>query len=398
MRLERARVIVLGAGLAGAATAYHLANRGVGPVVVFDPGTPGAGATGRAAGIVSEQLWDRWDVDVVRESKEEYARLAGAADPSVYRTVGFARWTTDPVVAAALRESSDRLRAWGVPVRSLSPDELRFRVPIARCDDVREAVWHDADGVVTPSALADLYVLGARRAGVEFLLGAPLDSFRSEEGAWNLATGGRTVRAPAAVVAAGAWSKRLLASVGRPVPLAPYRTQAALVRPPSPAPVALPSVHDLDLDVYARPEDGGRILAGDGTERVECDPETFRASGDEAFVAHLAESFARRFPGWKDAELVRAWAGVCTATPDRRPLIGALRGGDGLYCITGFNGFGVMRAGGSARRLAELIASGGGAREAARLAGVEPTRFAAEPRPFDPKPGFTLDGGADPRF
>ncbi len=57
-----------------------------------------------------------------------------------------------------------------------------------------------------------------------------------------------------------------------------------------------------------------------------------------------------------------------------------------------------MRAGGSARRLAELIASGGGAREAERLAGVLPTRFALDPRPFDPKPGFTLDGGPDPRF
>ncbi len=326
VRDDRAEVIVLGAGIAGAATAYHLAKRGVGPVVVFDPRTPGAGATGRAAGIVSEQLWDRWDVDVVRESKEEYARLAEAADPSAYRTVGFARWTADPVVAAALRESSDRLRGWGVAVRSLSPDELRARVPVARCDDVREAVWHAGDGVVTPSTIAEIYVDRARQAGVDFQLGTQLESFRSEDGAWNLVTGGRTVRAHGAVVAAGAWSKRLLASVGRSVPLAPYRTQAALVRPSLPAPVDLPSVHDLDLDVYVRPEDGGRILAGDGTERVECDPETFRASGDETFVAHLAESFERRFPGWKDAELVRAWAGVCTATPDRRPLIGPLRG------------------------------------------------------------------------
>jgi len=398
VRDERAELIVLGAGIAGAALAYHLTQRHVGPVVVFDPRTPAAGATGRAAGIVSEQLWDRWDVEVVRESKEEYARFAEATDPSAYRTVGFARWSSDPVVAAPLRKSLDRLRGWGVEVASVSPAELSERVPVARRDDIQEAVWHPGDGVVTPSAMTDMYVERARRAGADFLLGTPLDSFGADGGSWRLSTAGRSVRAPRAAVAAGAWSKRLLASLGRPLPLAPYRTQAALVRPTQPSSVPLPSVHDLDLDVYARPEEGGRIMAGNGTEKVETDPETFRASGDESFVAHLAESFDRRFPGWKDAELVRAWAGVCTATPDRRPLIGPVPGGGGLCCITGFNGFGVMRAGGAARRLAEAIASGDGDRELERLATVLPSRFGPDPPPFGPKPGFTLESGTNPRF
>ncbi len=398
MRDEPAELVVLGAGLAGAALAYHLTRLRVGPVVVFDPRTPAAGATGRAAGIVSEQLWDRWDVDVVRASKEEYARLAAASDPSAYRTVGFARWTADPSAAAALRASADRLRAWGVAVETLSADQLGARVPAVRCDGLREVVWHPGDAVVTPSAVTEIYLELARRAGAETVLGTGPGSFARDGVSWRLSAGGRSWRAGSAVVAAGAWSKRLLASVHRSVPLAPYRTQAALVRPAEPSPVPLPSVHDLDLDVYARPEDGGRVLAGDGTERVEADPETFRPSGDASFVAHLAESFDRRFPGWRDAELVRAWAGVCTSTPDRRPLIGSVPGDDGLYCITGFNGFGVMRAGGAARYLAEAIAGGPGDRAWARLASVLPARFGPNPPPFHPRPGFTVEDGADPRF
>jgi sarcosine oxidase, subunit beta len=395
---ERAELIVLGAGIAGAAVAYHLTRLHVGPVVVFDPRTPAAGATGRAAGIVSEQLWDRWDVDVVRESKEEYERLSAASDPSAYRTVGFARWTADPGVAAALRASADRLRGWGVAIATLSPDDLHARIPAVRCDDLREVVWHAGDAVVTPSAMTETYLELARRAGADIVLGTGAGSFGRDGNAWLLSVGGRRWRAGRAVVAAGAWSKRLLASVNCPVPLAPYRTQAALVRPAEPSAAPLPSVHDLDLDVYARPEEGGRVLAGDGTERVEADPETFRTSGDESFVARLAESFDRRFPGWKDSELVRAWAGVCTSTPDRRPLIGPVPGGGGLYCITGFNGFGVMRAGGAARRLAEAIASSEGDRELARLSTVLPARFGPNPAPFRPRPGFTLEDGTDPRF
>ncbi len=97
--------------------------------------------------------------------------------------------------------------------------------------------------------------------------------------------------------------------------------------------------------------------------------------------------------------MVSSWAGVCTATPDRRPLIGPVPGAEALYCLTGFNGFGVMRAGGAARRLADLLSEGeeaGGPRAA--LQPVWPGRFPDPRAPFAPKPGFTLEAGDDPRF
>jgi sarcosine oxidase, subunit beta len=272
-------------------------------------------------------------------------------------------------------------------------------MPWGRLNDVREAVWSPEDAVVTPSTLAETYAEGARSKGVEFWLGTPLESFRSEGGAWSATSAGRSVRAHRAVVAAGAWSKELLRRAGHPLPLAPYRTQAAVLRPTRPCASATLSVHDIDLDVYVRPESNGRIMAGDGTELVEVDPETFRPGGDESFVSHLAESFEQRFPGWADAELVRAWAGVCTSTPDRRPLVGPIPSAGGLYALTGFNGFGVMRAGGIARLLASVLAAGEGSQsELEGLSPVLPERFDGALPEFRPRPGFTLEGGADPRF
>ncbi len=397
MKGGQAAGLILGAGLAGAAVAYHLARLRVGRVVALESRTPAAGATGRAAGIVSEMLWDRWDVEVVRASKEEYAALATKVDPAAYRVNGFVRWTRDERIAEALTAGLARWRAWGVDVRPLERDGLARAVPGIRADDVRAAVLAPRDSVVAPSGLAEAYVREGRALGVDWTFGAATEGLRAVPEGWQWSDRTSTVTAPVAVVAAGAWSKRLLASIGHPLPLTPYRTQAAVLRPAEPVPEHHPSVHDLDTDVYARPEEQGRLLAGDGTERVEADPERFHGGGDAAFVAHLAESFATRLPAWAGADLVRAWAGVCVATPDRRPLIGPVPNAPGLYVITGFNGFGVMRAGGAARRLAEAIASGV-AGPSPGLATVDPGRFPGPVNPFPPKPGFTLEAGNDPRY
>jgi sarcosine oxidase, subunit beta len=393
-----ADVLILGAGIAGCALAYHLANAHVGPVVVYDPRTPGAGATGRAAGIVTEQLWNRWDVDVTRQSKEQYARLSARWDPTAYAVNGFVRWAKGPEAKNVIYSALSRYRAWGLDAQEVDARGLAEQVPWGRFDDDPRGIWSPGDAVVTPSTMAEIYAEGARRAGVEFVLGVPMESFRSSLAGWELAVPGRTLRAWKAVVAAGAWTKKILRDAGHPVPLAPYRTQAAVLRPAS-GPAVFPSVHDIDVDVYARPEANGRILAGDGTRLIEVDPETFQTGPDEEFVTHLAETFERRLPGWADAELVRAWAGVCSSTPDRRPLVGPIPRADGLFVIAGFNGFGVMRAGGVALRLAELLAAGGERdREVERLAPVLPGRFPGPPTEFTPRPGFTLDPGDDPRF
>ncbi|MCI4372920.1 MAG: FAD-binding oxidoreductase, partial [Thermoplasmata archaeon] len=370
--------IVLGAGIAGCALAYHLAGRKVGAVVLYDPRTPAAGATGRAAGVVTEQLWNEWDVEVARESKNEYAELAARWDPTAFTANGFARFTARKDAAKVLEATVERLHRWNVDVRAIGIDELSALVPWARLADVEGAIFSPKDAVVTPSALTEIYAEGARSRGVDVDFGTPFGSL-SRDG--------------------GAWSKKILARLHFPLPLAPYRTQAAVLRPAPGGPAPFPSVHDIDLDVYVRPEDQGRILAGDGTELVEVDPDRTSGGGDEHFLTHLAESFATRFPGWAEAELVRAWAGVCTSTPDRRPFVGPLPDAAGLWVMTGFNGFGVMRAGGVARRLADLMAAGEGpGPERDALAPVLPSRFAPGTPSVPPRPGFTLEAGDDPRF
>ncbi|MFZ0698721.1 MAG: FAD-binding oxidoreductase [Thermoplasmata archaeon] len=398
MPRERLAVLIFGAGIAGCSLAYHLARRQVGAIGVYDPRTPAAGATGRAGGVVTEQLWNEWDVQVTREAHAEYRALAQRHRPEAYSQNGFVRWTKDPVAATVLREAVERLRSWKVDVETVGPAELARWMPWGRFDDVRMGILSRGDAVVTPSAIAEIYVEEARRLGVDFRLGSAGAIAPGAGGRPELELGGDRWAAENIVVAAGAWSKRLFADLGHPLPLMPYRTQAATLRPPHAPPEVFPTGHDIDTEIYARPEGPGRILAGDGTELVEADPERFVTSGDDRFRTHLAEAFGDRFPGWADSEMIAAWAGVCTSTPDRRPLVGEVPGAPGLYAMTGFNGFGVMRAGGVARRLADRIADGPGSRADDELRVVRPDRFHLPYPPFAPRPGFTVEGGDSPRF
>ena len=399
MAHDSPEILILGAGIAGCALAYHLARRGAGPVVVHDPRTPAAGASGRAAGIVTEQLWNEWDVEVTRESQREYSDLAQRWEPEAFRTNGFVRWTRRPEVATALSEAMDRWRAWGVRTEEATVADLQRWIPAGRFDDVAAAVICRTDAVVTPSSITTIYAEGARQAGATFDFGQPATGLTREGDRFVLELPHGSIRARRLVVAAGAWSKAISAGLGHPLPLVPYRTQAALLRPPAPADGAFPSAHDLDSDVYLRPESNGRILGGDGTEHVEADPDRFVPGGDATFLEHLAVSLSDRFPGWSDSEVVSSWAGVCTSTPDRRPLIGPVPEAPGLFVIAGFNGFGVMRAGGAARRLTDLLVEGDSSDTARRaLQPVWPGRFQGPHAMFLPKPGFTLEPGDDPRF
>ncbi len=246
---------------------------------------------------------------------------------------------------------------------------------------------------MTPSTMTQLLLDEAREAGAEICLGAPFRSMRRAGAAWEVETAERTIRARHGIVAAGAWTKALLDRLGFPLPMAPYRTQAALLRS-SPRTDLGPSVHDIDLDVYARPEGPGRLLVGDGTELVEVDPHRASTGTEPEFLSEVGAALERRMPRWADAELLRAWSGVCTATPDRRPLVGPVPGAEGLFTVTGLNGFGVMRAGGIAHRFAEALATG----DLSGIAPALPGRFEGRHGPFPIRPGFTLEGGPDPRY
>jgi glycine/D-amino acid oxidase-like deaminating enzyme len=156
------------------------------------------------------------------------------------------------------------------------------------------------------------------------------------------------------------------------VPVKPYRVQA-LAAGPLDRPV--PMLYDATGGYYLRPHDDG-LLVGDGTEPVERDPDDWDADADDWFRRACA-TYQRRALG-AAAGIVRAWAGLCTATPDGDPLVGERA--PGVFLATGFQGHGFMRAPAIGDRLAARVLGdeddGGGRNgDADPLRGFAPTRF-----------------------
>jgi sarcosine oxidase, subunit beta len=396
---ERFGTIVLGAGIAGCSLAYHLSRDSpTSEILVIDPRGIAGGATGRGAGVMTEQLWDPWDILLVRDSLDIYRGLATADDPSLFRPAGFLRWSHRPEHRARIEEASQRLRGWGVEATLVDAPRMSELLPEGQFGPDSVGLYSTADALVDPPSLTQKLADAAESAGTQFEVHQPIDSLARSEDQFQVSVGGLEFRSPRLVLATGAWTKLVSASLGHELPIVPYRCQAARLRPAEAARPDLPVAHDLDEDVYLRSLTDGSLLVGNGTELVEANPERYAREGDERFLTHIRSTLMTRFPRWAEAPVDRAWAGIVDATPDRRPLVGAIPNVPGAYVVAGFNGFGIMRAAGASRRLAELIDHPDSEEARSALRTADPARFPAPLPAFAPRPGFTLEPGDDPRL
>ncbi|SFS68988.1 NAD(P)/FAD-dependent oxidoreductase [Halostagnicola kamekurae] len=373
-------VAVVGAGAIGATTAYDLARRGA-SVTLYDSGSVASGASGRAAGLCYDAFASALDAEIAGEAIERFRAFSGDDTfPFVECPyVWFAR-EGDEERAAAIREQVDRMQRNGVVALEMTGSELGERFPALRGDDVAVAAVAGAAGYTDPAQYTACLAAAADGAGADLEPETPVavsvDQPRVEpvDDAGGVA-GERDV--DAVVVTAGAHTKRLLAEAGVSIALKPYRVQALIAD----AELDEPMWYDATDGLYARPHPEG-ILVGNGTEPVEADPDAYDRAASDAFLEGIPGRVDERLEGIS-LEIDRAWAGLCTATPDRDPLVGEVR--PGLFVATGFQGEGVMRAPAIGDRLAAMVLDDDGG-----LDRFDPTRFAGD-ESFDIVEGMGVD-------
>ncbi len=343
-------VAVVGGGAVGVTAAVDLAARGA-AVTLYDRGDLGAASSGRAAGVLYDAYAEDVDASLAARAMERFR----AFDRSL---PGFS-FTPCPYVIAvrdgdpdadSVPAMVDRMRTHGRSVSLVDPATLGDRYPLV-AEDVAVAAVAEGAGWCDPSRYVAAMGERARREGVDVrtgtavsLAGTPPElRIRDEDGA------GSAVREfDAVVVAVGAHTAAFLADAGIDVPVVPYRVQALTSRVGYDGPM----VYDATAGVYFRPHPTG-LLAGDGTEPVAADPDDYDGEGDDWFVESVSETLRERAD--YDPDVERAWAGLCTATPDGDPLVGPV--GDsstGLFVAAGWQGHGFMRA----PAIGELIAEG----------------------------------------
>jgi len=373
----------------GCATAYHLAREGDWRVVLLD--APGVGrmpsATRSSAGILSYPGWDRWDLGVVRESAGEYRWVSEHTGRGGFRAEGGIRVTRHEAGERWLKRALRALDTARINAQMLHGAEIDRAVGIPCRDELRAGLFVPTDATFSPTEIATAYAQAARDRGAELIAVPSPPRIRPTDNGWRIDAAGRTFDSERLVVTCGAWTKRVMASLGQPLPLAPFRTQACILRP-YPLTSPFPSVHDLDVNAYVRPFERGRVLAGNGTDPCEVNPDSSDPTADHSFREHMVGVAGSLAPVHEPGTVEAAWAGVCLASPDRYPLVGPVPEARGLYVAAGFNGFGAMRAGGLARRLVIGMRTN----VWGLLRPADPRRFRGVPASFDPHPEFPLEG------
>lgn len=365
------KVTVIGGGALGCGAALALAEEDH-DVTVLERESLGAGASAKAAGIVSTMTWNDDDYRLIAETRGrvgELISLVAGVEPAArgawraYESLTVAKGGGLRVLDAM----QDRLERMTEEPERLAYREAAAAFPGVRFGPGEEVLVAQEDGVLEAGDF-----LAALRARME-QEGVTVQ----ETTASSVAAAGAD--ADAVVVAGGAWTGGLLADAGVRIPVQAFRTQAASVAHPSLD--ALPVLHDGVHGFYARPESAASVLAGDGTVLQDHDPEAYDEKGDPAFVERIAAGLSKRFEAFEQANVRSTWAGLCVGTPDRRPLCGPAPGHDGLYVLTGDNGYGLMRCLALGDRLAQAV-------DGRVDPGLDPGRFGE-----DWDPGFPMQEG-----
>ncbi|WP_327053708.1 NAD(P)/FAD-dependent oxidoreductase [Halomicrococcus gelatinilyticus] len=354
------RVVVVGGGIVGLASAYYLAERGA-EVVVCEQSSLGAGSTERSAGGIRQQFSTRVNVELSRASVPVWENFESEFGVDIqFRRPGYLLVAREQSTAAAFAENVAMQNDCGVPSELLSPAEARERCPELRAEEFVAATYSPTDGFADPHLALQGFAAGARDAGVEIVTGVTVtDVLRPDRGVAGVATTEGRLDADVVVNAAGPWAHEVAAMAGLTLPVAPRRRSVAVVDPEVPVPESVPLTIDLDSGAYFRPErDGAALVGGHFADHdPDADPDGFARSPGLDWTAEALERAADCAdyfgPG---TQVRRGWSGLYAVTPDHHPIVEETI--PGFVNAVGFSGHGFQQAPATGGVVADLVHDG----------------------------------------
>jgi sarcosine oxidase subunit beta len=354
---DTADVVVIGGGVVGASTAYHLAASGVERVVLLERADAVAtGSTGACAGGFRHQFSSRINIELSQASvpmilgfTHEHGLALDVVQDGYLFLVRDERGWDD------FRAGAELQRSMGVDTRLLSPEEAGSVAPGIMIDDLVGATFCADDGIADPAGLTQGYATLARRAGADLRLGVEAVAIETQSDAVvSVRTAAGAIATDVVVNAAGPWAGRLAATAGVRLPLEPIPRMVVTTGAFPGAPARRTLVIDAATSYYFHKEGDG-VLTGMGgrTEHP-----SFSTDVDHRFIEEeLLPTAVRIFPPIEQAGVASMWAGLYEMTPDRHPIIGRSPVA-GLFLANGFSGHGFQHAPVVGKLIAELIVDG----------------------------------------
>jgi sarcosine oxidase subunit beta len=354
---KTAEVVIIGGGVMGVSTAYHLASKGCSDVLLLERNRFfGEEATGRCAGGIRYQFSNEIDVRLSQHSIPMLERFADELEQEIdLRHCGYLFLLSQEDDVKVFRENVALQCSLGVETEWLSPEEAAQRAYPVDTRGMLAATFNAREGLADPSGVVQGYVRGARRLGVRLVneveatgidtAGSRVRGVRTNRG---------TVSAGAAVNAAGPWAAQVGAMAGVDIPVRPVRRQIAVTTAIPGLPDDFPMVIDFAQSLYFHREGQG-VLTGMSNPQEK---EGFDQSVDGGWELTHLEAAVARFPLLENAGVLNRWAGLYEVSPDSLAILGRVPQVEGFYCINGFSGHGFMHGPICGLLLAEEILEG----------------------------------------
>ena len=404
-----ADVVVVGGGIIGTSTAYHLAKEGCRNVVLLERDTLTSGTTWHAAGLmVTFGSLSETSTEMRKYTKELYRSiLPGETGMATgFSPVGFIEVASDRDRLEEYRRVAAFNRYCGVDVQELSPAEVRDKFPLAAVDDILAGFYVPTDGKVNPVDATMALARAARQRGVRIVEGCAVQEVLSEplrgSGDQRRATGVRTargdVRCGSVVLACGMWTRQLAQRSGAEnVALQAMEHYYLLTEPMAEVDPQWPVLEDPERCAYIRPEGGGLMVG-----LFETDARAWSARGDVpgdfSFgeldadlerVAPFLDAAMDRVPASKAVGVKRLFCGPESFTPDGAPIVGESDRVNGLLFAAGLNSIGILSGGGIGRLVARWALHG--KPSADDVTGVDATRF----QRYQAAPRYVVERGEE---
>lgn len=342
-------IIVIGAGVIGASTAYHLARLGAKRVLVLEQGQIGAGTGSQSSGILRTHYSVPENVAMARLSWDVFKDFPQYLDDpqadSGLVQCGYLIAAGQGEREAALHETIEQQRSMGIELEVLDAKQARELLPIAQFEEAELIAYEPLAGFADPYLVNTAFARNARRLGVKIREGVQVQALVREG---NRITGVQTadgsIYANHVISTQNIWAHQLQSWLGVTIPLVAERhTVLALETPSAPYTQAMPVFKDMISPgmLYLRSYGGNQMLVSEGVQGEqlsECMNEQGDIDLDE--IVAIGEQVGSRFPEYMQAQLASSWTGVYDVTPDWNPVLGELPGIEGLTVGFGFSGHG----------------------------------------------------------
>ena len=362
-----ARAVVIGGGIIGCSTAYHLGKLGWSDTVLLERKKLTSGTTFHAAGLVGQLRTSANITQLLGYSVDLYKRLeAETGLQTGWKMNGGLRLACNAERWTEVRRQATTAHSFGLEMHLLTPQEAQGLWPLMTIDDLVGAAFLPTDGQANPSDITQSLARGARMSGVKIFEDTPVTRIIVEHGRIRgVETPFGTIECEKVICCAGQWTRVLAGSVGVNVPLVSVEHQYMVTERIDGVTTDLPTLRDPDRLTYWKEDVGGLVWGGYEPNpkpwAVKGIPENFHfdlLTSDYDHYAQFMDNAIARVPALATAGVKQLINGPESFTPDGNFILGEAPELRNFYVGAGFNAFGIASGGGAGMALAEWAATG----------------------------------------